>query len=266
MERYTYRVHTPDKSEPKPDSEIKLSEPIGLKTREQLVDFFSTYAKLQKDPIKFLPDVESWVQEKADKALSEMQAREENEENKNKFPQSHYFGVYDGDKMVGTGEVEISRKKNKKKSAYLCHLTVDPGYRTKQVSIRLGEVQAELAKREGCEFMTALINTRNLPIIKQALNNGFYIGEVINYRKKEPRWSEFKIFKKVDEQIQDGNLDKVSEVVQVPLFNIEDIENRLNEGFVGTKLVEVEQADVEIGKTVYEYGDVRKYALELEKI
>lgn len=268
-ERYTYMVHTPDKSEPKPEAEVNLSEPVNLDTKAQLIDFFSTYARLQKDPIKFLPDVETWAEEKAKEALAEIQARAEDSDKTKYFPQRYFFGVYDGDKMIGTGEVHILCQKNKTKYAYLGHMVVDPEYRTKQVSVQLGKAQAELAAQEGCEFLTALINTRNLPIIKQALNNGFYIGEVITYRKREPRWSEFKIFKKIDQSAQGeqlGVVPKTAQKLQVPLFDIEEIKNKLSEGYIGTRVIEVEPANVEIGKTVYEYGDVRKFVLELETV
>lgn len=267
MERYAYMVHIPDKSEPKPESEINLSEPVNLKTKEQLIDFFSTYVRLQKDPIKFLPDMETWVEKKAAEALEEIQTRAESGAETKHFPQRHFFGVYDGDKMIGTGEVHILRQKNKKKFAYLCHMVVDPEYRTRQVSVQLGRAQAELAEQEGCEFLSALVNTRNLPIIKQALNNGFHIGEVITYRKKEPRWSEFKIFKKIappDQSVQAAVDQKTAPKLQVPLFDIEEIKNKLSEGYIGTRLVEVETSSIDVGKTVYEYGDVRKFVLELE--
>ena len=266
-ERYAYMVHTPDKSEPKPESETNLSEPVNLNTKEQLIDFFSTYARLQKDPIKFLPDVETWANEKAVEALTEIQTRAEAGEKNKHYPQRHFFGVYDGEKMVGTGEVHILRQKNKTKYAYLGHLVVDTDYRTKHVSVQLGNAQAELAAQEGCEFLTALINTRNLPIIKQALNNGFYIGEAITYRKKEPSWSEFKIFKKIAKSSQSEPVAVGSESTQklrVPLYDIEEIKNKLSQGYIGTRLIEVEPANVDIGKTVYEYGDVRKFVLELE--
>lgn len=268
-ERYIKIVHTPDRAEPKQESEINLSDPILLKTKQGLVDFFSTYAKLQKDPIKFEPDLSTWVEEKATAALAEIESYSDVEKKDGFVPKKHFLGIYDGEKMVATGEVHILLQKNKQKYAHLCHLTVDAAYRNKQVGKKLVEARVELAKQEGCEFLSTLVNTRNLPAIQNKLNEDFYIKEVKVYRKKEPRWSEFKMFKKIDQQNQDAHDGVESEVetkLQIPLFEIEKIKEKLEQGYVGIKLVEDESAVVDIGKTVYEDGDVKRFALELKKI
>jgi ribosomal protein S18 acetylase RimI-like enzyme len=264
MEKYhRSRINTPDQSKPKADSEINLSEPINLTISEQLVDFFLTYARLQKDPIKFGTDIETWAKEKANSALEE-QKNQEMENKKNNQPKKYFFGVYDGQKMIATGEIHIfEESKQAKKHAHLCHLTVDPAYRNKQIGRKLVEVRTDLARREGCEFLTTRVNTRNLPGMQNKFNEGFYINGVKIYRKKEPVWSEFEFRKEIGGKPK--QTDTQDENATIPLYDPEIIKQKIADGQVGVGLIPTEPYDINIKKSVYEDGDVRKFALKMQK-
>ncbi len=141
---------------------------------------------------------------------------------------SHYFfGVYDGNVMVGVGQLVISEnKKSGVKNGLLCNLEVRPTYRGQGMASELTKTRIECARQNGCDYVRTEVDTDNPIGLVTKFKDGFVLDDMDH--------SFFKLTKQINlEEDTDKINPQSTDLEQVPLNNLKLIEDLICQKWVG---------------------------------
>lgn len=211
------------------NKEKRELSPIKICTHQGLVDFFSLYADLQTDPMDFKPSKKAWAKKQADKAWLQMAPGGAVQTDSSK---NFYLGIYDGDHIVATGQLDIKTSPQRKKPyGYLCHAVVDENHRNNGLAKQLTAAREEMAKEAGCDLVYALVNTGNMGAILTKMHDGFVVS---GFQRYSPDWTEFVITKSLTKER--GQNRKRHETIDVSLTDLYKLQELLEDGYVGIEV------------------------------
>ncbi|MCX6780128.1 MAG: GNAT family N-acetyltransferase [Candidatus Magasanikbacteria bacterium] len=190
-----------------------------LKTEEELVQYFLVLIK--NDPN---------ITASEDKVplLAQIMAKQNLQLSKLNNNAPHFFGAYEGDKMVGIGRLYIDQDKNKNKFGFLSGLVVESEYRGKDASKFLTDARMQCAQANGCEYVQTDVVVDNPTGLLTKFKDGFILtdckgGEGLFFlSKKINALEDF-----------DRHSGPVGELKQIPLGDTSAIEIALKQSWAG---------------------------------
>lgn len=230
------------------EEEMKLPDPVELKTEKDFVDFWATFWRNNGLDSEGNDDRKKRELELATKTVYNLAL----------FPSRYrYFGVRDSERMIATGSVEIKIDNKWLKHGYLNDLTVDEKYRGKGVAKKITDLCDNYAKEVGCDYLDGSVDIDNPIALVTKLNDGYLVTGIELTSFDELDLGLFKISKSLK---RESGFDKKNgtngNLVEENLSNLRDIEDLLTQGYVGIDIKNIGSKDD---------NDPKKWVLILEK-
>lgn len=144
----------------------------------------------------------------------------------------HLYGAVDGDRIIGTGKLEVWTDEDEIKRGYLSHLTVDEEYRGKHVAKQITDRRIDAARELGCKFVDTKVFTENPIALVTKLNDGFFIRD-IEFGENTAEWGAFVLSKPITEESPYDTDTSRSELRDVALTELETLEQMFETDWIG---------------------------------
>lgn len=186
-----------------------------LKTEEEFIQYFLF---LLKDDPGLAANSETAL------SLAQTLAKQQIEFQTNHINQPASFAAYDGDKIVGIGQLIVQNNKR----GFLVGLNVDPQFRGQGVSKSLTDARIDCAKKIGCDYVDTNVASDNPLGLVTKFRDGFILT---GYNIAEVC---FILSKKINaEEDFDKHNGPLGELKEVSLADIASIENYTRQGWAG---------------------------------
>lgn len=139
---------------------------------------------------------------------------------------THLFGTYEGDKMIGIGQLGIIEKKGNK-YGYLSALNVEPRYRGRGVSQSLTEARIKCALENGCDYIVTDVFYDNPLGLVTKFKDGFGLTGY-NFSS-----GLFTLSKRINGKENFDRNDNLGKLKELPLTDLDSIEDLTKKGWVG---------------------------------